>query len=257
MGFDVGRVLDRAWDYFKKGALWYALILIISGTVTGFLVLLGLVGVLVAVFGGLIGAGSQLTSETFVSGLLGSLPGLAIFLLVIFLAVAIGALQVGTMVEVTSQISQGYRVDLGVAFRWVLHRFWSYLGVGFLVGLATVFGMILLIIPGLLVLAYWALAQYLVGREGRGAIDALGRSARLVGPAVGWVLLILALFVGLQLAIPVGTAVLDYLGTDVAQTTSFILTLVSMPLSFLLTLLYYPLLAALYDELKGLEKIVT
>ena len=52
--------------------------------------------------------------------------------------------------------------------------------VGLVVGICVVFGLILLIIPGLIILTMWSVASPVVVVEDTGVFDALGRSRELV-----------------------------------------------------------------------------
>jgi hypothetical protein len=54
--------------------------------------------------------------------------------------------------------------------------FWGYLGVSLLTGLATALGILLLIVPGLILMARWSIASGLVICEGRSVIAAMKAS---------------------------------------------------------------------------------
>jgi hypothetical protein len=54
--------------------------------------------------------------------------------------------------------------------------FWPYLGVAILTGLATMLGFVLLIVPGLILMARWSIASALVVAEGRSTTEAMAAS---------------------------------------------------------------------------------
>ncbi|WP_156313460.1 hypothetical protein [Erythrobacter sp. SG61-1L] len=55
-------------------------------------------------------------------------------------------------------------------------RFFAYLGMSLLIGLAVVCGLVFLIIPGLVFMARWSVAQALLIGRGTGAMDSMGKS---------------------------------------------------------------------------------
>lgn len=56
---------------------------------------------------------------------------------------------------------------------------WRLLGAGLLVGLTIAFGLVLLIIPGIIALAWFAMTPYVIVNENKGIIDAMKRSKQL------------------------------------------------------------------------------
>jgi hypothetical protein len=65
-------------------------------------------------------------------------------------------------------------------------------GASLLAGLGIAFGLILLIVPGLVLLTWWSLIVPVIVFENTGAVDSLGRSKRLVS---GWAWQVFGIFV--------------------------------------------------------------
>lgn len=78
--------------------------------------------------------------------------------------------------------------------------------VGFLAGLGIALGLILLIVPGLVLLTYWAVVAPVVVLEGKGVLDSFGRSRELVR-GHGWTVF----------GIVIVTAVLSQIGSGILQ----------------------------------------
>ena len=77
-------------------------------------------------------------------------------------------------------------------------RFLGYLGQSIVIGLCFVLGLILLILPGLVVMARWSLAQPLLVGRGVGAMDAVGMSWKMTaGHTTQIVVAILVLLVAI------------------------------------------------------------
>ena len=108
----------------------------------------------------------------------------------------------GALTEAVADIRDG-RADLSVqeAFARVWPRVWTLLGAGILAGLGITLGLVLLIVPGLLLLTWWAVISPAVVLEGKGVIESFGRSRELVR-GHGWsVFAVVVLTVLISLAI--------------------------------------------------------
>jgi hypothetical protein len=105
-----------------------------------------------------------------VAGLVTALAGLLMFL------VLTGAITRAVAAEVAGQDP-----SLEQSYRFGFHRIWSVLLVSVLVGLATVGGLILFIIPGIYIGVRLAVSIEALVVEGRRGTQAMGRSWELVG----------------------------------------------------------------------------
>jgi len=115
---------------------------------------------------------------------------------------------------------------------WHPRSFWSFLAAAILVGLAVVFGLILFIIPGVILMLMFAFVKFLVIDRDLGPIEAMKESAHIThGHRFELLLLFLAiiglnvfgailLIVGLLVTIPVSMLSLAYTYRTLARQTS-------------------------------------
>ncbi len=113
---------------------------------------------------------AALLSDNAIGGMLSSL-----------VALVASAWYAGMVVR-TVQDAQDGRVDatIGQLFSSVASVIVPLILVGFIVGLGIVIGLILLIVPGLIVLTFWAVSSPVVVVENPGVFAALSRSRELV-----------------------------------------------------------------------------
>lgn len=110
--------------------------------------------------------------------------GLGLIALVISLAVS--TLYQGTVVGLVSDVQDGRRDNsAGELMRSVAPVVMALLGAGILAGFGIVFGLVLLVVPGLYLLTIWAVIAPVIVVERRGVFDAFGRSRQLVRGS-GW-----------------------------------------------------------------------
>ena len=148
----VGDILNAAFDLYKQH--WQHLI-----------------GVALAFY--LVASSITLVLTIFL-GQYGALVGAIILLIGIFWLT-------GALVEAVADIRDG-RSDLGVSdnFSKVWPRVWPLLGASILAGLGIAFGPAFLIVPGLILLTWWALIPPAIVLENRGVFESFGRSRELV-----------------------------------------------------------------------------
>lgn len=85
----------------------------------------------------------------------------------------------GMVVKVTVAGFNGKAMSIGAAFEAGIKLFLPLLGLGIVIGLGTVLGMILLIVPGIILAVMWSVATGAVVVEGRGVMESLQRSRDL------------------------------------------------------------------------------
>ena len=145
--------------------------------------------------------------------------------------------------------SRGGRGDAGVGelIRAVLPVFWPLAGAAIVYGLGVGGGMFLLLVPGLVLLTFWAVVAPVILVERRPVFDAFGRSRQLVrgvGWSVFWVLVI-ALLIGLVAGVAlllIADALAD--GPIVRIAFNALGSMFTAPISALVAaVLYYRLLA--------------
>ena len=107
--------------------------------------------------------------------------GFGFFVLGSILSIIGSFLLQGVVVEAVRDIQDGRRdLSLGDLFRSVRPVLGMLIGAGILAALGIMVGLILLIVPGLLLLTWWALTSPVVVIERPGVTAALGRSRALV-----------------------------------------------------------------------------
>jgi hypothetical protein len=113
---------------------------------------------------------AAITSDSAAGGLLASI-----------VALIASAWYTGMVVRTVQDVQDG-RVDatIGQLFSSVTNVILTLILVGLVVGICVVFGLILLIVPGLIILTLWSVASPAVVVEDAGVFEALGRSRELV-----------------------------------------------------------------------------
>jgi hypothetical protein len=87
----------------------------------------------------------------------------------------------GMVVEAARDILDGRRdYTIGTLFRSVVPVLWTLILAGLLIAVASTIGFALFIIPGLIVLTYFAVVAPVIVIERKGVLDALSRSVELV-----------------------------------------------------------------------------
>lgn len=107
-------------------------------------------------------------------------------LIVGVVGLAVGTLYQGMVVGLVKELKRGRR-DFSVRelASSALPVFWRLIGAGLLIGIGLVGGFVLLVVPGLYLLAIWAVAAPAIVIERRRVTEALGRSRQLVRGS-GW-----------------------------------------------------------------------
>jgi hypothetical protein len=87
----------------------------------------------------------------------------------------------GALVEIVRNVHEGRSPEAARRlFASAGRRFWPLVGASFVYVLGWLFGLLLLIVPGLVVFARWSLMPAVVMLEGRGVWDSRDRSSALV-----------------------------------------------------------------------------
>lgn len=172
---------------------------------------------------------------------------LSLFLVSLVLGLAITFLYQGMVVAVVEDVQDGRRDhSVGELMRLVVPVLMPLIGAGLLVGVATGFGLLLLVVPGLYLLTIWAVTAPVIVVERRGAFGALGRSRQLVR-GNGWPVLgvvVLAFLITIVVAILLGmVAAIISSGEIVAAVTLALAATVTAPIQGLAaSVLYFRLL---------------
>jgi hypothetical protein len=173
------------------------------------------------------------------AALLAASPGLAIVSLLIVLVATV--LFTGMVVELVADVQDGRRdATPGQLLRAVMPVLGQLIGVAIVASLATVVGLFLLIIPGLILITMWFVAAPVVVLERPPGLRALGRSRELVrgnGWPVFGVILVLGVLVNvLASAIEIAA---QSAGTGVGIVVQVILGVLTAPLLALASSVLY------------------
>jgi len=171
----VGEILSTAWQLYRRH--WRTLLAIAAVVVVPFTLLQYLIGDQVRTRGEETANGVVVSTSSWAvgtAGLVAALAGVVMFL------VLTGAITRAVAAEVA-----GEDPSVEQSYRFGFHRFWSVLLVSVLVGLATVAGLILLVIPGIYIGIRLAVSIEALVVEGRKGTQAMARSWELVGVEAG------------------------------------------------------------------------
>ena len=118
-------------------------------------------------------------------------PTAATLLVALILALFGSLLVQGALVEVVRDLHEGRPVDPAAAYYdRTRGRLGTLLGVTLLYAVGVGIGFVLLLVPGLILLARWSLVVPLVVIEGRGVRESFGRSVELVRGRTGQILVL-------------------------------------------------------------------
>jgi hypothetical protein len=167
----IGEILRTSFGFYQRH--WRTLLAITAVVVVPITLLQYLLGDQVRTQGEETANGVVIETATWavgIAGLVTALAGLLMFL------VLTGAITRAVAAEVAGE-------DPGVeqSYRFGFHRIWSVLLVSVLVGLATVGGLILFVIPGIYIGVRLCVSIEALVVEGRRGTQAMGRSWELVG----------------------------------------------------------------------------
>jgi hypothetical protein len=226
----IGEILSTAFQLYRRH--WRTLLAIAAVVVVPLTLLQYLFGDLVRTQGEETSNGVVVETATWAVGIAGLLAALAGILMYLILT---GAITRAVAAEVAGQdpsVEQSYRFGF--------HRLGSVLVVSVLVGLATVAGLILLVIPGIWIGVRLAVSIEALVVEGRRGTEAMGRSWGLVGGhwwhAFG-TLLVAALLTGIVNAL----ITLPFGATNwfVQAVAAAVATVVTLPYGVLVGVLLY------------------
>jgi hypothetical protein len=242
----IGEILSTAFELYRRH--WRTLLAIAAVVVVPLTLLQYL-------FGDWLRSRGEVTSYQQIStatwavgaaGLVAALAGILIYL------VLTGAITRAVAAEVA-----GEDPSLEQSYRFGFHRLGSVLLVSILVGLATIAGLILFILPGIYIGVRLAVSVEALVVEGRRGTQAMGRSWALVGGhwwhAFG-ALVVAGLLTGVVNAVI--TTPFNNTGWFVQAVAAAVATVITMPYSVLVGVLLYLDLRARKEQL-NLERLRT
>jgi hypothetical protein len=154
----------------------------------------------------------------------------------------------GALVEAVADIRDGRQdLTMGETFTKVWPRVWPLLGASILAVIAIFAGFLLFVIPGLILLTWWALIAPAIVLEGTSVLDSFGRSRDLVR-GNGWNVFAIVIIVYLLTSVIAGviraifTPLPDYVGTYLGDVIAG--TIVTPFSAVAITLMYFRLSGA-------------
>jgi hypothetical protein len=225
----IGEILSTAFDLYRRH--WRTLLAIAAVVVVPLTLLQYLLGDWIRSRGE-ITSYQQISTATWAVGAAGLVAGLAGLLMYLVLTGAITRAVAAEVAGEDPSVEQSYRFGF--------HRLGSVLLVSILVGLATIAGLILFIIPGIWIGVRLAVSVEALVVEGRRGTQAMGRSWALVGGhwwhAFG-ALVVAGLLTGLVNALI--TAPFGGTGWFVQAVAAAVATVVTLPYGVLVGVLLY------------------
>ncbi len=118
------------------------------------------------------------------------------------------------LIRSVSESYLGHEVTVGEAYRSVLPKLVTVVAAGILVGIVVMFGIVLLVVPGIIFALWFSLTTPAILIENLGATGGMGRSRRLVSGNLGKVFGVS--FIALIIAVIIGY-LFSFLGTFIAS----------------------------------------
>jgi hypothetical protein len=226
----IGEILSTAFELYRRR--WQTLLAIAAVVVVPLTLLQYLFGDLVRTQGETTRNGVVVETATWSVGIAGLLAALAGILMYLVLTGAITRAVAAEVAGEDPSVEQSYRFGF--------HRLGSVLLVSVLVGLATVAGLILFVIPGIWIGVRLAVSIEALVVEGRRGTEAMGRSWSLVGGHwwhAFFTLVVAALLVGVVNAVI--TVPFSATNWFVQAVAAAVATVVTLPYGVLVGVLLY------------------
>ena len=152
--------------------------------------------------------------------------------ILIFVSWLAGGVQVAALTKAVSERYLGHQTNILSAYQFVLARFFPFLGTFVLVGLTTGVGLVLLIIPGILCVFWFALVYPVFVVEGETFSSAMGRSRELAKHNWFKILLIFILGGGLNWLSQLGAESITGMIMGADPTGTYLLVLIFLQTVF-------------------------
>lgn len=188
-----------------------------------------------------------------ISGLLAA-SSLVLVPLAIAVSVVANTLYQGMVVELVSDVQDGRRdSSVGQLVKSAAPVIWPLLGAAILAAIGIGFGLLLLVVPGLILMTIWSVIAPVIVIERKGVIESFGRSRELVR-GNGWRVfgvILTVFFIAIVVSLLIGAiaAGVDD-GTGAAIVSELIGSTLTAPITGLVA-------AVLYFRLRALKEPVT
>jgi hypothetical protein len=151
-----------------------------------------------------------------ISGILQSIGGIILVLVAAVVRLMGYALYTGFVVKLVQDVRDGRRDEtMGELFSSAAPAIFPLIGFGILFGIGVAFGLVLLVVPGLILLTFWSVGAAAIVAERAGVFEAFGRSWSLVRgdawPVFGTLVVVLLIVIAIgfvlgAIATPIGDA---------------------------------------------------
>lgn len=242
--FDLGRVFTNAFDVLGKHAPTFLGLAFVLAGIPGFILQMWLLRTAQAA-----------PDVAYIMSAAFWLPVLAGILVGIFTAALLQASLIGATVRHLG----GRPIELGQSIALALGRIVPLILLSILVGIAVVFGLMLLIVPGVILYLMFIVAVPAMIAERRGITDSMSRSAELTkGSRPMIFLLAIVIFVGGAIFASLVGAIFGMFAGDPFNPASIIVLAVGSALSdTLIAAVSAVLVASLYVELRTIKEGVS
>jgi len=208
--FDFGRVISRIFDALRQN---FKVLAVLPLTTIGLISLIGtayITGITLQMFSGI-----DIDNPASIGGQannFGTLMSYS-FIFMILYVIVVSMLQ-GAMIYASVKSFNNETAGLGDSIRVGLRYALPLIGVGILAGLGIVFGMLLLIVPGLILMCIWAVIGPAIVIENTGVGASFERSSQLTS---GYRWQIFGLFILYAIASTVVSGIADALFSPIDQ----------------------------------------
>ena len=175
-----GQIIDRTFRIYKSNFIRFITIVSIIYVPMTLLVLS-----LIFLFQNMAPTADKAEAVMVAGGITGFI--MAIFFLLGYM------LSQGALIRSVSEYYLGNDITVSEAYRQVLPKLLTLVGAGILIGLATMAGFVLLIVPGIIFMFWFSLATPAIIVENQGAVAGMKRSKKLVSGNVGKIFLVMFL----------------------------------------------------------------
>ena len=172
----LSEVISKALEVYRRGFVWYFVLFLVAEVIYS-LLLIPIQRAYVLPLAPVNATAQQLYA--WVPGYIGTLVPFTVLTSVVSLVVVVPAYAVAIKM-VSDEVQKG-QVDLGSSLRFTAPRLAWVWALSVIFGVVVVFGLVALLVPGIIVAIMFCLALPVLMIEGRGVTECMSRSRELVG----------------------------------------------------------------------------
>jgi hypothetical protein len=164
-----------------------------------------------------------------------------------FVGLVLHALLQAALVRASIQDLRFQPVELGPLLGESFSLLLPMIGITIVMFVALAFGMILLVVPGIILMCMWMVAVPVLVEERQGIFGSLRRSAELTKGSRWWIFLLLVIYL-------VASGMINGITELTADSSNLVALIVSLIVSSLTGMVSAAMVASLYIELRGLRE---